>query len=206
MNPFRNIVPPDLKTLLNQVQTDIFTSLNCHQVGTIVSFDAEKQTASVTLNVQRIVGATTIEYPKLVDCPVLVNSGGGGRLTFPIEAGDPCLVLFNDRDIDNWFTYGSTAAPNSARCHSLSDGLVIVGFRSVARPLTDFSTEDSEWAYGDSSIKMSDKLRLANADTDLKTVLDLVITALTALNAKTGPSAATQIATAQAAIATLLKT
>jgi hypothetical protein len=206
MSEFLSSIPePDLTTLLRQHRQEIFSSLNCHQVGTIVSFDPTKQSASVELSVSRLAGGEIVAYPKLVDCPVFVPSGGGGRLSFPVVAGDRCLVLFNDRNLDLWFSSGQTGVPNSPRCHSRADGLVIVGFRPAFSPLPGYSMTDAEFKFENGTISVANKLRLANADTNLKAVLDLVVTAMTALNLKTGPSAATQIAAASTAIAQLLK-
>ena len=126
--------PPTLRSLLATFKQEVFEDLNCHAVGTITAFNATLQTASVQLSIPRVVNGKVIPYPLLTDCPVFVPSGGGAALTFPIAAGDPCLVLFNDRDLDNWFTTGNMTPPNSNRMHSLSDGLVLVGVRNKASP------------------------------------------------------------------------
>jgi hypothetical protein len=145
--------------------------------------------------------------------------GANRGFTFPVAAGDPCLVLFHDRDMDNWFVSGGAAAPNSIRMHSLSDGLVIVGFRSIATPIGNFdedavvmrnrgakircyNNEDIRLNAGGgrSAVEMADKIKLLTASGSLNTVFSAIITALTALNGKTGPSAATQITAAQTAM------
>jgi hypothetical protein len=84
-----------------------------------------------------------VDYPVLTDVPVFILSGGGFAVTFPVAAGDTCLVCFNDRDLDSWFQSNSAVPPNSARMHSLSDGLALVGFRSLANPVTTFSTTEA---------------------------------------------------------------
>lgn len=43
----------------------------------------------------------TKNYPLLVDVPVVFPRGGGCTLTFPVKAGDECLVIFADRCIDS---------------------------------------------------------------------------------------------------------
>jgi hypothetical protein len=47
----------------------------------------------------------------------------------PIQSGDTCLVLFCDRDLDNWFESGQITTLNSNRVHDLSDGVALVGIR-----------------------------------------------------------------------------
>lgn len=167
MNPNGPIENPDLRALLNAHRDEVFASLNCHQLGTVVSFDAEKQTATVKINARRVVydkpqtengvlqqQPRLLDYPILTDVPVFVASGGNARITFPVTAGDTCLVLFNDRDIDAWWSTGAVAAPNSSRMHSLSDGLALVGFRSLANKVEDYSATDAEFRFGDAFVSI----------------------------------------------------
>lgn len=143
-------IPPDLRTLLENLKTEIFYSLNCHQVGVIESYNPSTQTASVRLSMLKTIGTEQVPYPILTDCPVMVPMGGAGYMTFPIAKGDPCLVLFNDRDIDRWFTTGNVVAPNSARAHSLSDGIVFVGIRNATNPPAQNSGSSVRIYYGNS--------------------------------------------------------
>ena len=98
---------------------EIFHSLHCALPGNIISFDPETQTASI----QPAVKLGSLPYPVLTDVPVFMP------VPFEINPGDACLVIFSDVDIDNWFETGETAAPNSPRRHSLSDGFAFVGWR-----------------------------------------------------------------------------
>lgn len=229
MTPFGPLPSPDLATLLQQIQQDTSANLNCHQVGEIVSFDPANQSASVQIKVLRNVVdlsrnppvIITKPYPLLVNCPVFVNAGGTGYLTFPIQPGDSCLVLFNDRDLDIWWTTGNTQAPNSDRVHDFSDGLVLVGFRNKANVIAGFNTTGAVLVYEGARLtldateakleqlggKLSIKAKVAlNGDSmTLKQLLNDIVTALTALNAKTGPSAAGQIATVNSDIVALMQ-
>lgn len=210
LGPLNN---PDLVDLLLSQQQLISSLVNCHQIGKIVSFDASLQTAVVQIGVLRQIPDVTRDpptyitkaYPLLVDCPVYVPTGGTGRLTFPIEPGDTCLVLFNDRDLDIWFTTGNTQAPNSGRLHDLSDGLVLVGFRNKANKISNYSTTDVELRYKGGVLKINDKISLDGNAMTLKQLLTDIKAALTALDAKTGPSAAAAIAVVQADITALLQ-
>lgn len=204
--PQAPVVEPDLLTLMELKIRDTLTSLNCHQVGTIQSFDAAKQTATVNLNVKLLVAGSVKEYPLLVDVPVFVLGGGDRVVTVPIRKGDTCLVLFNDRDMDNWFATGAPAIPSSRRLHDLSDGLALVGFRSVANPVANYSTQDIEVRNGQSKIAVGELLLLKNTVTDLLTVMNAVVTALNSLNGvKLGGDASAAIILAQTQIQSLLK-
>lgn len=177
--PISSASLPNLPDLLAQFKQNLLANLNCHQVAEIVSWDKDKQIASVQIRVLRLVGTQQIPYPLLTHCPVLVLSGGAGRITFPIAKGDPCLVLFNDRDLDNWFESGALAVPNSFRTHSLSDGLVMVGFRHSANKLAGISATDTELGQGNTVIGMDGaKISVRNGTTNLKTALDDLFTSL----------------------------
>jgi len=201
-----SFIPPDLTAVLQQHKTDIMASLNCHQVGTIQAFNADDQTASISINMQRLVynrpdiaEPVIITYPLLVKCPVFVLAGGGGYLTMPVAVGDTCMVLFNDRDIDAWWDTGNVVPPNTPRLHSISDGFALVGFRSRANKLSNYSTSDVE-------LHSPGLVDINNQTTTLRLVLQGLVTALSSLDAnKTGPSSAAAIAAAQALIVSLLK-
>jgi len=205
--PLSAIAEPDLRSLLDTWQNNTMLRLNCHRIGTIVSFDAAKQTASVQIAALAVMGSETMPYPVLTDCPVFVPAGAGACLTMPVLQGDSCLVLFNDRDIDNWFASGAVAAPNTPRTHDLSDGLVLVGFRHRANPIPDYSAEDPELRNGPGTIGIGNDglISIRNEITTLKNVMTTLITALNKLNTKTGPDASVQIADVNALILALLK-
>lgn len=126
--------PPDLRALLDSFKSEVMQNTNCHKVGIIRAFDPTAQTASVQIATLAQTNQGQIPYPLLTDCPVYFPAGGSAYMTFPVAVGDPCLVLFNDQDIDNWFTTGNVVVPNTERTHSLSDGMVLVGWRTRANP------------------------------------------------------------------------
>ncbi len=136
-------------------------AMNCVGLGTIQSFDAATQTATVTMNYKRLLKDAAMapnnidtidviaEYPQLIKCPVMITNGGGAALTFPIATGDPCIVLFNDRDIDNWVLTGNTASPpNSARLHNLSDAIALVGIKSNAKLISGYDGTNVKLVFG----------------------------------------------------------
>ncbi|MBW1812136.1 MAG: hypothetical protein JRJ39_00310 [Deltaproteobacteria bacterium] len=126
----KGVITPDLSSLIDLRIKNGMSILNCTLIGTVQAFDAVTQTATISVNYKRKVGELFVEYPLLLDCPVVILSGGGGYLTFPVATGDTCIVLFCDRDIDAWFDSGQILAPNSDRIHDLSDGIALVGIRS----------------------------------------------------------------------------
>lgn len=118
-------------------QSQIWTAIP----GIIQSFDAAKLTCSVQPAISGKVtnpDGSIIEQkmPMLLDCPVVFPGGGGCTLTFPIAAGDECLVVFSSRCIDSWWAYGGVQGQAEHRMHDLSDGFAHVGVRSQPRKFT----------------------------------------------------------------------
>lgn len=132
--------------LLDAQRRDIMKNLNAVKVGTVKSFDAAKQEVTVQIAQQQVTSIapdgtkTLADYPLLLTVPVAFQGGGGFTATFPIAAGDECLLLFNDRELDNWLTSGPGLAPSTSRMHDLSDAIAIVGIRSNLRALGGVST------------------------------------------------------------------
>lgn len=147
---------PTLASLLELFKDNIMMQLNCHQVGEIVSFDTSTQTAEVQIKMLKTHNGELKDYPVLIDCPCIILGGGKGRLTFPISSGDSCLVLFNDRDIDNWFSGGQKMQPRTERKHNFSDAIALVGPRNLQSKITDYLSDGTELKYGSSTIKLQD--------------------------------------------------
>lgn len=154
MSTITNLFPqePQLKDLLDLALRQASLNTNCHAVGTVQDFDPTTQVASVTINYKKTVNQPNVvtgvyaqklvDYPLIVDAPVIALGGGGFALTMPIAVGDECLVLFNDRDIDNWFATGATgAAVDTGRAHSFSDAIVLVGLRSTPNVVLDYDAD-----------------------------------------------------------------
>ena len=185
-SPIAPVPEPDLRSLLSAVKGEVLSLLNCHEWGVVRTFDPALQTATVAIAALRQTVDNSANppvfiarpYPTLLDVPVCILSGGTGALTFPIAAGDVCLVLFNDRDFDKFWETGSVVLPNSARLHDLSDGLAIVGFRTKASPLAAYDSTRVKLFKGTTLLTLGDKIGLANASTSLKTVLSDLITKL----------------------------
>lgn len=185
------VTNPNLKDVLAQLKKDVFLSLNCHAIGTVESFDYQKQTVTVSVNYTKTsyqrdelgnFDPVETNYPLLLDCPVVIISGGIGSLTMPIDVGDQCLVLFNDRDIDNWFSGATTGPVNSGRLHALSDAIALIGLFPMNDSITDYDTGRVVLKYGTTVVGIGQtKIELSNEDTTLNTLLQDLMTELQSL-------------------------
>lgn len=112
--------------------------------GIVQSFSPTAMTAVVQPAVQGQLQARdgswrSVNLPLLTDVPVVYPGGGGFTLTFPVSAGDECLVIFASRCIDGWWAYGGVQVQPDVRMHDLSDGFALVGPRSTPRVLAGIS-------------------------------------------------------------------
>jgi Phage protein Gp138 N-terminal domain/GpV Apex motif len=150
-----------VRLALSNWQTRLWTALP----GVIKQFPSASGIGQMVADIQptingRVLTTTgvfqSIQMPVLLDCPILWQGGGGMTLTFPIQAGDECLVIFSSRCIDAWWQQGFIAGqagvpvdgkqamdPPDLRMHNLSDGFAIVGVRSLPTSYTPDSSNAS---------------------------------------------------------------
>ena len=204
-------VTPGLRSILDSEKVNTWADFNCVKVGVVQSFNLAAQSVTVQLVQSMVIYNTpmtgsavpanpsTPQYPLLVDVPVFVLCGGGGYISMPITAGDIAVVLFNDRDLDPWWSAGVQGAPpNTARTHSLADGIALVGLRPATNPIAGLSTTDAKIAKGATALSLDGaKAGLTNGTYSLLDVLTSIVAALTDLNGAIGSHPATaNIATA----------
>lgn len=128
--------------------------------GIIQSFDPVAMTCEVQPSIQGKMinedgSVSVVNLPLLLDCPVIFPRGGGCSLTFPLKAGDECLVVFADRAIDIWWQQGGVQPPAETRMHDLSDGFAIPGPYSQVQVIPDVSTNAVELRTDDRSARVS---------------------------------------------------
>ena len=153
---------PSLKDLLDLFHKDLLLNFNAHHIGTIQEFHANTiagvggapskwgQTAIATINYpQTFFNLNTatgnydplqVPFPILIDCPCIFMGGGDTADTYPVWEGDECLVLFNDRNLDNWFQGAENSPVATGRLHSFSDAVILIGIRSIPNILENFDT------------------------------------------------------------------
>lgn len=146
------------------MQAHLWTALP----GIINTVDLAKQTCTVQPAVQmkytdpRTQAVQWLTLPLLLDVPLQFPQGGGFSLTFPVRAGDECLVVFASRCIDDWWANGGVQRQPDLRMHDLSDGFAIMGFRSQPRVLVSYVADATELRHdsGLSKITITDDLRV----------------------------------------------
>lgn len=137
-------------------QAQIWTALP----GIVQSFDATALTVSVQPAIQGRVSdktgtASNVNLPLLVDVPVVFPHGGGFSLTFPVKAGDECLVVFTSRCMDGWWQDGGVQPQLDRRMHDLSDGMAILGPWSQKRKIGGINGGATELRSDDAATVVS---------------------------------------------------
>ncbi|MBI6548576.1 Gp138 family membrane-puncturing spike protein [Xenorhabdus lircayensis] len=175
---FERINQPETPFLLMKeaISSGLYVSLPC----IVQSFNADAVTVTaqpaIRWSVTNSEGVTeSVALPLLVDVPVIFPRGGGVTLTFPIKAGDECLVIFADRCIDYWWQNGGIQEPVDPRQHNLSDGFAIVGPQSQARKIGGISTSTAQLRTDDGAAYI--ELSPGNHNVTVKTPGKLTATA-----------------------------
>lgn len=198
----------DLEDLLDLKKKEAKLEINCHAIATVKSVNTTKQILSASINYSRTVTQkqgdqyvpVAQNYPLLLDLPYISFGGGACALTAPIAVGDQCLVMFNDRDIDNWVAGSSSGSPRSNRLHSMADGIALVGLNKVS------SFDAVRMLLSNGTVKVginpsNNKATIKSGSTTLGAVLTTLVTHLTTF--ATACSAATTVAQVAAAAGTL---
>jgi Phage protein Gp138 N-terminal domain/GpV Apex motif len=162
---YQQTAEPTLDVTLEAAKRDLLKNLNCVKVGVIQSFDpgdaTHAPTATVLIAQLQVTSIepdgtrTTSPYSPIEKVPVFFPSGGGLTLTFPVAAGDECLLVFNDRELDNWLEVGAGQPPTTPRLHDLTDAICLVGLRSNPRPLANISTTSAQLRSDDGTTTLS---------------------------------------------------
>lgn len=141
-----------IRTALKNHQAHLWTALP----GIVESFDASANTVVVQPTVKGLINqpsgvAKAVDLPLLPDVPVYFPRGGGVTLTFPVSAGDECLVVFSSRCIDGWWQSGGVQLAPEFRMHDLSDGFALIGPMSQPNVISNISTSAAQLRTDDGS-------------------------------------------------------
>ncbi|CQR71689.1 hypothetical protein SOV_04850 [Sporomusa ovata DSM 2662] len=140
-------IPERLKEdndLYRKMLSSLATNLRVAMPGIIESYDPATQTATIQPAIREKVNINGNQewtnIPLLVDVPILFPRAGGYAITFPVSAGDECLVFFADCCYDAFWQSGGVQNQIDRRRHDLSDGLAIVTGISQPNKLSSVSS------------------------------------------------------------------
>lgn len=141
--------------------------------GRIESFDSSTRLASVRPMLSRRYSgdSSATALPVVQRVPLVEMRTGKAVLCLPVTKGDPVLLVFSDRAIDNWLGGDGEqpADPQDVRQHDLTDAFAILGgwpeLRSADHPAPSGDAAELLVAQGT-------KIKLGNGADELLDILD----------------------------------
>lgn len=130
----RQQTPNEVKGVIKGWISDKASNIHVAMPGIIVSYDARSNRAAVQPSGKyKVEDGRSLEYPVIHNAPVQFPMGLGGSagVTFPLAAGDGCLLIFSDSQLDDFLGGVDSSDP---RGHSLNDAVCIPGLYSGAAP------------------------------------------------------------------------
>ena len=128
--------PNEVKTIIKGWMDSRVSNIHTAMPGRVVSYDPSTNRASVQPNGDyKSEDGRNIQYPIIHNVPIQFPMGQGGTagITFPINAGDGCLLVFSETQNDD-FLGGNKGDSEDSRRHSLNDAIAIPGVYAGAAP------------------------------------------------------------------------
>ena len=107
----------DLQSMIHAEMGEMRTTMP----GEIVEWDGKLATVLPRLP-KRLIDGSTLAAPRIVRVPVCFPTADRGKcfITLPLKPGDPVLLSFSERSIEEWFE-DSRDPPSDPRRFDLSD-------------------------------------------------------------------------------------
>lgn len=124
----------ELKTTITGWIASEMQNLHTALPGTIVSYDPASNRAQVQpVGRYKLPDGRALDYPVIHHVPVQFPMGCGGTsgVTFPLSAGDGCLLVFSETQLDDYLSGGDS---DDTRTHDLNDAICIPGLYTGAAP------------------------------------------------------------------------
>lgn len=200
-----------LRNAIEAAMLDVHTAIPGHVVragGTKVNVEIDIKRRSVT--------GDFITLPVLEDVPVIIprSARGEAYLQMPLSVGDTGLIIFCERNLDDWKDDGQVVAPagEDDRKFDYSDAVFIPGLYPFTKELK--VTSSVKLANKSALFEMTSdsKISIGNSQAELLTILYDLLDILQAMQVATpagpgyiSPQDATKIITLQQTLARLKK-
>ena len=119
-----------------------------------------------------------VDLPKITNIPLAIIKSAGLKITYPVEIGQNCTLIFSQRSIDNFIIEGGIQDPfdgpdptkTQIRCMDMTDALCFPGIITDKESITDYATDAIEIRSADNTTKVSVKensLKLLQGDASI---------------------------------------
>jgi hypothetical protein len=132
----------DIKAVMSRILDQWKRDLRVAMPGKIVSYDAGTQLASVQPQIRRELrqlvddrGRVFDDMPIIPAVPVCFPRFGPWFLSFPVQAGDHCLLIVCDQDLTRWRETGDVVDPYMPSSHHIADAVAVPGLFPEANAL-----------------------------------------------------------------------
>lgn len=108
--------------IIDLVENSILDKLaDTHTILTAEIVAVNEFTVDVKPVLRRLVDGEEKEYPVFTNVPPLFNYGGSNYIAFPLEKGDYCKLVVDERCLDNWYEGLDDKVPLEYRMFDYSD-------------------------------------------------------------------------------------
>lgn len=196
----------NLSEISQLLKDSVMSNLNCHNIGRIIEFDSATQTCTVELmQIKQFNDQAFIPAP-ITQVPLIIYGSDNSYITLPNPVGSVCLLLFLDRNIDNFLETGEQYMPETSRMHDFTDAVALTTFKTLANPIENYDENAITMYYktiinevlyeaviknagnainlkmtnGDnySQINIASKIKIENNNRNLYTLIGNLITAI----------------------------
>lgn len=137
----------DRNQLLELTQEAVMSKLNCHNIGKILEFDYATQTATIQIQQIKVFKNSYITPTVLTQVPVVIYGSKNAHITMPDLVGTTCILLFMDRNIDNYISTNEMYTPNTTRTHDITDCIALTTFKTLIDKINNYEPNAVNIAY-----------------------------------------------------------
>lgn len=183
--------PTLLRLATSSAQEELATALP----GIVQAYDPLTQTADVLPAVQRWyedpeTGERVPEnYPVIPLVPIAFPSGKGFAITFPLDKGDPVVLIFSAISMAEYLNTGAITVPADQRRHSANYPWAFPGGLPDTKKLGDASATDMHIGKRGGNVQIgitASEIHLGRDASDFVALASKVATELTAIQTSLG--------------------
>lgn len=138
-------------------QQNMHTALPAIVVRTINSLQGQSIDVQPSLNVKMFDDSPAVERPPILNVPVVFPASSTSAITFPLNPGDPVLLIFSERGLDSWKSgNGYPTTPTDYRMFDYQDCFAIPGPFPVGRAPNNPSKR--RWAHSTNDLVVAHNL------------------------------------------------
>lgn len=127
-----------LMDAMGALELDMLANIHTTTIARVTKVNTK--TINVKPVINRIVDGESVELPEFAEVPIIHLHGGSSSIRMPIAVGDYCLLMMNERCIDDWYFGKDNAEPREQRMHDYSDAIALVGLFNKSGELANVMT------------------------------------------------------------------